>query len=209
MQFDNVFTVEAPIDDAWKLLVDIPKIASCLPGATVHESDGDEFEGSVTVKVGPIKVEYQGTASMAEVDEPAKRFAVEAHGKERAGRGSVAATIAVQLRESGPDSTTVRVATDVDVTGKVAQFGRSAMADVGARLTEQFAANLEATFLGGRQEAPAPEATELDVMTLASPALKRALPSVGAFALGAVVALVLRRLLQRSRPDSSTPVGSG
>ena len=210
MRFENEFKVEAAVDAAWALLVDVPKIATCLPGATVHGSSGGEFEGSVTIKVGPIKVAYQGTASFAEVDEAEHRFWLNARGKEAGGRGSAAAVIGVQLVPADTDKTLVRITTDLEITGKVAQFGRSAMADVGERLIGQFANNLEATFfpaspattgstaadtapVGPASGAAGKAGSELNAMVLVGPVLKRAAPTVGAFFLGALVSLLIRR----------------
>lgn len=208
MRFENEFKVDAAVDSAWALLVDVPKIATCLPGATVHGSSDGEFEGSVTIKVGPIKVAYQGAASFAEVDEAEHRFRLNARGKEASGRGSAAAVIGVELSPAGPLKTLVRVTTDLEITGKVAQFGRSAMADVGERLIGQFASNLEATFFPASPTATDSAAAEseasdgaavgrvgsdLNVMVLVGPVLKRAAPTIGAFFLGALVSLLFRR----------------
>lgn len=148
MKFTNQFVVPEPIDGAWKLLADVPRIAPCLPGASVSQLSEDEYEGSIAVKVGPIKVGYTGIAKFLELDEQKHTMLLDGRGNESSGKGSAAAQIRVNLTDNGSGSTVVDVATDLQVTGKVAQFGRSAMADIGERLIAQFAANLEAMVAG-------------------------------------------------------------
>ncbi|MGW5063398.1 SRPBCC family protein [Streptomyces sp. NPDC004096] len=203
MEFTHEFIVPAAPDAAWALLTDVPRIAPCLPGATVTPVGDGEYEGSVTVKVGPIKVGYSGSASFAELDAASRRMVLTARGSESGGKGGTAsATVTVNLVGEGPDKTRVIVGTDLQITGKVAQFGRSAMADVGARLIGQFASNLETMVTGGEgtQTATAgPGAapqidSELNALALALPTAKRAAPVLAAFLLGALISrLVARR----------------
>jgi carbon monoxide dehydrogenase subunit G len=144
MEFANSFTVFAPIDQAWALLTDVPRIAPCLPGATVTHLADNDFEGSIIVKVGPIKLAYGGTVSFDSLDLDKHAMTLNARGRENSGKGSAEALIRVELSERAEGQTDVRVVTNLQIAGKVAQFGRSAMANVGARLIAQFAANLEA-----------------------------------------------------------------
>ncbi|MBV9291385.1 MAG: SRPBCC family protein [Frankiales bacterium] len=139
MKLEHDFTVPAPVDEAWKVLLDVERIAPCMPGATLLNVDGDSFTGSVKVKVGPIQVTYKGEAKFAEKDETAHRAVIEASGKEARGSGTASATVTAVLTSAGPTSTKVAVETDLNVTGRPAQFGRGVMAEVGAKLIGQFA----------------------------------------------------------------------
>ncbi len=149
MQLQNEFTVPAPVSEVWKTLLDVQRITPCLPGATVDRVEGDEVAGRLRVKVGPIMVSYAGTARFAATDETAHRFVLEASGRETRGSGTAAATVEATMQEEGP-STRVTLLTDLDITGKPAQFGRGVMADVAGKLTDQFAA-----CLAGQVGAPA------------------------------------------------------
>jgi carbon monoxide dehydrogenase subunit G len=137
----NSFTVPVPVDKAWRTLLDVERIAPCLPGATLEESEGTTHRGRVKVKVGPIQLAYRGEATIAEQDEATRRLVLVASGKETRGSGSASARVVAHLVDRG-GSTDVQVATELDLTGKPAQFGRSIIADVSGRLIDQFAANL-------------------------------------------------------------------
>jgi carbon monoxide dehydrogenase subunit G len=139
MKLEHEFTVPAPIDEAWKVLLDVERVAPCMPGATLLTVDGDAFTGTVKVKVGPIQVTYKGNAKFAERDEVAHRAVIEASGKEARGSGTAAATVTAVLADAGGSTTKVNVETDLNVTGRPAQFGRGVMAEVGAKLIGQFA----------------------------------------------------------------------
>jgi carbon monoxide dehydrogenase subunit G len=139
MKLEHDFVVPAPVDEAWKVLLDVERVAPCMPGATLLTVDGDEFTGTVKVKVGPIQVTYKGRAKFAELDESAHRAVIEASGKEARGTGTAAATVSAVLESAGPTSTTVKVETDLNVTGRPAQFGRGVMEEVAAKLIGQFA----------------------------------------------------------------------
>ena len=142
MKLEHEFTVPAPVDEAWKVLLDVERVAPCMPGATLLTVDGDTFTGSVKVKVGPIQVTYNGQAKFASLDEAAHRAVIEASGKETRGSGTAAATVTAVLLDAGGSTTNVRVETDLDVTGKPAQFGRGVMAEVAAKLIGQFSSCL-------------------------------------------------------------------
>ena len=146
MEINDSFRVSTPIDATWKVMLDIEGIAPCLPGAQLQEIDGDEFRGVVKVKVGPITAQYKGTAKLAEVDETNRRIVIDASGRDTRGQGNAKATIVVTMLDDG-DGTRVDVVTDLSITGKVAQFGRGVLADVSAKLLDQFVENLEATVL--------------------------------------------------------------
>jgi len=156
MRLDHEFTVPVPAAQAWPVLLDIDRIAPCMPGATITKVDGDDFEGTVKVKVGPITVTYGGTASFLEKDEAQRIAVIEARGKETRGSGTANARITAQLFDNGDDSTRVAVVTDLSITGKPAQFGRGVMNDVGNKLLGRFADCLAGELGGTSMAAPAP-----------------------------------------------------
>mgnify|MGYP002369097522 CR=1 FL=1 len=129
MELSNEFDVAAPIDQAWRVLTDLERIAPCLPGAQLQEVEGDEYRGIIKVKVGPVTAQYKGKATVVERDEAAGRAVLSADGRDTRGQGNASATITAQLTPSDA-GTHVVVDTDLKVTGKVAQFGRGVMADV-------------------------------------------------------------------------------
>jgi len=155
MELEHRFTVPVPVAEAWNVLLDVERIAPCMPGATVDSFDGETIVGKVKVKVGPIQVTYAGTARFSEKDETARRAVIEANAKEARGSGTAAATITAQLTDSGGSSTDVIVTTDLAITGKPAQFGRGVMAEVGNKLLGRFADCLADELTGGT---PAPAA---------------------------------------------------
>ncbi|NEE01629.1 SRPBCC family protein [Phytoactinopolyspora halotolerans] len=152
MQLDHQFTVPVPVDVAWKALLDVPRVAPCMPGASLDEFDGETFSGSVKVKLGPVNLLYKGQGRFAETDESARRVVMEASGKESRGSGTAAATVTATMTPEG-ESTTVNVTTDLKITGRPAQFGRGMINDVGGKLLGQFADCLATTL--GASETPA------------------------------------------------------
>ncbi|GAB2460707.1 SRPBCC family protein [Nocardioides hungaricus] len=149
MELANTFRVAASIDSAWSVLTDVPRVAACLPGAQLLESTDDEYRGLLKVKVGPIKMQYQGTMKFLEVDESYRKLILKGEGRDARGQGGASALITAQLVEE-EEFTRVTVMTDLQVTGKVAQFGRNVMADVSEKMVSQFAQNLEAEVSGKR-----------------------------------------------------------
>ena len=141
MELNNAFEVAAPVDLVWAVLTDVERIAPCLPGAQLLEIEGDEFQGVVKIKVGPITAQYKGAASFSERDDVEHRAVLRAEGRDTRGAGNAAADITAEL-EATDVGTKVTVTTDLTVTGKVAQFGRGVMADVSKKLMGQFAENL-------------------------------------------------------------------
>jgi carbon monoxide dehydrogenase subunit G len=146
MELTNEFEVAVPVAEAWAVLTDVELIAPCLPGAELREVEGDEYRGIVKVKVGPITASYKGAARFSELDEVGHRAVLKAEGRETRGQGNATAVITATLSPSDR-GTKVAVGTDLAITGKVAQFGRGVLADVSAKLLDQFVANLEATVL--------------------------------------------------------------
>jgi carbon monoxide dehydrogenase subunit G len=143
MEMDHSFTVPVPPERAWDVLLDVEKIAPCMPGATVDEFDGEVVTGRIKVKVGPVSLTYRGTAKFTERDPDARVILLEASGKETRGAGTASATVRATLEpESGGEGTTATMHTTMNVTGRPAQFGRGVMVEVGSKLVEQFSQNL-------------------------------------------------------------------
>src|ERR1700712_292251 len=138
MQLKHNFTVPADIDQAWEVLLDIERIAPCMPGAAIETVDGDDFTGTVKVRLGPIGLTYRGKASFVEKDVAVHRAVIDAQGKDARGNGTAKAIITATLTSQG-SGTAVSVVTDLNITGKPAQFGRGVMVDVGNKLIGQFA----------------------------------------------------------------------
>ncbi len=165
MELVNDFTVNVPIDEAWTTLTDVERIAPCLPGAQLQEVEGDVYRGVVKVKVGPILAQFKGQATFIEKDEANHKAVLKAEGRDTTGKGNASALITARLEPEGDTLTKVTVATDLTITGKVAQFGRGALADVSTKLLGQFVDQLESTVLNqpqttnGSESPAAPAAT--------------------------------------------------
>jgi carbon monoxide dehydrogenase subunit G len=148
MQIEHSFRVDVPVDEAWRVLMDIERIAPCMPGAQLQEVEGDEYRGVVKVKVGPITAQYKGSAKLESVDDATHTAVISAAGRDTRGQGNASATIKLELAPDGA-GTRVAVDTDLSITGKVAQFGRGVIGDVSAKLLAQFVENLERDVLAG------------------------------------------------------------
>jgi carbon monoxide dehydrogenase subunit G len=159
MKLENELTVPASVDEAWKVLLDVERVAPCLPGATIESSEGESFQGTMKVKIGPIAATYNGTIEIAEADEAARRAVMRAKARDAKGRGSAEATITSTMAEVS-EGTRVTVQTDMRVTGPPAQFGRGVMEEVSAKLMDRFADCL-ATQMAGGEAAEAPTAPEV------------------------------------------------
>jgi carbon monoxide dehydrogenase subunit G len=159
MDLNHKFTVEVPVEDAWRILTDVERIAPCLPGAQLQEIEGDTYRGAVKVKVGPIQAQFKGQASFVERDDVAHKVVLKGEGRDIGGKGNASALITAELTSLTETSTSVTVNTDLSVTGKVAQFGRGAMADISDKLLAQFVVNLnEMIAASDAPAAPAPVA---------------------------------------------------
>ena len=152
MDLEHSFTIPVPPEQAWQVLLDVERIAPCMPGATVDSVDDDVVKGRIKVKVGPVTMTYAGTARFVERDEQARAVTLEASGKETRGAGTASATIRSTLQDEG-GQTKVVVHTTMSVTGRPAQFGRGVMAEVGGRIIERFAANLATQLASAGPEA--------------------------------------------------------
>jgi carbon monoxide dehydrogenase subunit G len=150
MEMDHSFTVPVPPDQAWDVLLDVERIAPCMPGATVDEVDGDVVNGRIKVKVGPVSLTYKGTAKFTERNSDAHVVVLEASGKETRGAGTASANVrASMVPDASGSGTEVTMHTTMNVTGRPAQFGRGVMVEVGSKLVEQFAQNLSKLIAGG------------------------------------------------------------
>ncbi|WP_018332332.1 SRPBCC family protein [Actinomycetospora chiangmaiensis] len=195
MQLENTFTVPVAIDTVYDAMNDPEKITPCFPGATLTSADGDDFTGTVKVKLGPISMTYKGKGTFVERDRTAHKIVVDAQGRDSRGNGTASAKATLTMSEDGPGSTKVTVLTEMQVTGKPAQFGRGVMSDVGDKILGQFASCLADEFA----DAPAPEAAPAS----ASSSNGAAAPvSSGAEAVSGAATPV-------SQPASPSPVAAG
>jgi carbon monoxide dehydrogenase subunit G len=223
VELQHSFSVPVDVDRAWAVLVDIEQVAPCMPGAALDTVDGDEFTGSVKVRLGPIGITYKGKARFVEKDEVAHRAVIDAQGKDARGNGTASATVTATLHPQD-DGTRVEVNTDLAITGKPAQFGRGVMVDVGNKLIGQFAdclagklakpagpaadgpAAVAPAAVSGpppaasqpdtpqtSPEAPAEEVAPIDLMASAGPAVLKRLAPVALLLAVLVLVIVLRR----------------
>ena len=183
MRLEHSFTVPVPVDDAWRALLDLPRVAPCMPGATLTGVEGDTFTGTVKVKVGPIGLTYSGKGRFVERDEAGHRVVIEASGRDIRSAGTASATVAATLVPEG-DTTRAEVVTDLTVTGRPAQFGRGMISEVGGKLIGQFADCLADTLTGpSTAAAPTrPEPPPGAEVASAPPAAPAAEPPPGAVA---------------------------
>ena len=200
MRLHNDFTVPAPLPLTWATLLDVQRVAGCLPGASVEPVGQDGlYRGSVRMTVGPVTMAYRGTVRLLDVDADAHIASFDARAQEAQGTGTAAAVIRSRLEPAG-DATRVVVETDLDVTGRPARFGRALMEDAAAKTLADFAGRLEAAILAGTdgaghpQAAPAP-ATEQAAFDMGSMLWRRYGRELGLA--GALVALLVALVLRR------------
>ncbi|GAA2881304.1 hypothetical protein GCM10010472_44270 [Pseudonocardia halophobica] len=142
MELTNTFSVAEPVDRAWAVITDLERVAPCLPGAALLGIDGEDYKGAVKIKVGPVTAQYEGVARFAQRDDDKHHAVLRAEGRDVRGQGNAAATIDLQLNPQG-NGTEVVVVTELELAGRVAQFGRGVIADVSGKLIGQFARRLE------------------------------------------------------------------
>jgi len=206
MQLTNTVPVKAAPDAVFALVSDVERVASCMPGAALEGRDGDGWRGTVKVKVGPITAAYAGTVRFLEVDADKRVLRVHASGADTHGSGDAEAEVFLEVA-ADPEGAQLNLVTDLVIRGKIAQFGKGAIATVSDRILQQFAQNLGSLLLSqGGPEAPADTATtaaaptasaapaELNGLSLiAGPLLKKYGPVVAAFAFGFVPGWLLGR----------------
>ena len=176
MDLHHEFTVPVPATEAWKILTDLERLAPCLPGAQLTEIEGDIYRGQVKLKVGPILAQFKGQASFVSRDDTNFRASLKAEGRDTGGKGNASATITAQLFAVDAASAKCTVDTQLNISGKVAQFGRGALADVSDKLLLQFVDNLnkliasQPTGLAPSAPSPAPAPTKPAATPAATPA---------------------------------------
>ena len=158
MRLEQSFEVPVPVAQAWGVLLDVERIAPCMPGATLTSFEGDSFTGLVRVKLGPVSLSYKGSGRFTERDESARRVSIVAQGQDSRGGGGAQARVTAVLHTAGADRTLVKVVADVDIAGKAAQFGRGMIADVSTKLVKQFADCLAETIAAQPAAVAAPTA---------------------------------------------------
>ena len=208
MEITNSFEVPAPQEKVWNYMLDVEKVIVCMPGASLTETiDDTHWKGKLTMKFGPVSLNFAGKVEMAERDDKAHRVVVKGSGMEQRGKGAASATVTSTLESIGERETRVNVVQDIKVSGQAAQFSRGMMQDVSAKLTKQFADCLKNNMTVEEAEATAaiPEATEsnLDAVEPSAPVPQRmeAKPVSGfrlaLSALGSAIARFFKRLFGR------------
>ena len=191
MDLNHEFTVNVPVADAWLILTDLGRIAPCLPGAELTGVSGDIYSGHVKVKVGPIVTQFKGQASFVSRDDVAHTATLKAEGRVATGKGNASALITAELTSLSPTSTKCVVHTDLTISGKVAQFGRGALADVSDNLLAQFSDNLN-QLITSRTTVTMSEVAPINLLQAAgAPILKRLIPAVVAIAVLVIVLSVI------------------
>ena len=194
MELLNTFTIPSDIATAWATLQDVESIAPCVPGATLESSDGENFTGSVKVKLGPVSMVYGGQARFVSRDEATHTAVIEGSGKETRGTGTAKGLVTAVLVEEAPDRTRVDIVSELQITGKAAQFGKGVMQEVAGRIIDQFAGNLAATMTASSVAAAASSASGESGVPAAAPApLPKVADSIDL--LGTAGAPVLKRLV--------------
>lgn len=170
MDLNHQFTVAVPVEDAWRILTNVELIAPCLPGAQLQEIEGDTYRGIVKVKVGPIQAQFKGQANFLERDDVAHKVVLKGEGRDTGGKGNASAIITAEMTSVTATTTEVTVNTDLSITGKVAQFGRGAMADISDKILAQFVENLNTLIADTPEVAstPAPAQTSAPEATPAA-----------------------------------------
>ncbi len=163
MKLDNRFTIDAPAGEVWTTMLDFERVAGCVPGSQViGPAQGGGLEADIRVKVGPMSMTYRGVVAIVEQDESARRAVMEAKARESRGQGTATASMVMEVHEGSP--VTVSIATELDVTGRVAQMGRGVMQDVAGRIVEDFARNLQGIIVvagdGSAAETLAPDTVD-------------------------------------------------
>lgn len=153
MLIQSGFEIAAPVEQVWSYLLDVERVAPCMPGAELTEVvDERTWKGKVNVKLGPVSLSFAGTVTMHERDDGARRVMLKAQGMEQRGKGAASATVTSWLEEAG-DSTNVKMSADISLSGTIAQIGRGLLPDVSAKLTEEFAECLRSSMLAEADKA--------------------------------------------------------
>jgi carbon monoxide dehydrogenase subunit G len=195
MRLVNTFTVDAPLSVAWETLTDIPLVAGCIPGATLDGQDGDEYRARVAVKVGPVGLTLAGTATVLERDDAGHQMVVRGRASDRKGNGTAEATVTMVAADNG-GSSDVTVSTDLELGGRIAQFGSGVISQVSNRILGQFAKRLNATIAAPTTDSPV---TEHDPAPQdGAPRPVPHLPLLATFLSGIALGLAVGRLARRT-----------
>lgn len=203
MKLTNEVHISRDPGEVFDALLDVERVATCMPGSRLTGRDGDAYAGEVKVKIGPLGVAYTGTVRFLSVDKAARTAVLKASGREQHGQGNADAHVTARVLPDG-DGSKVAIETDLMIRGKVAQFGRGVIGEVSQRLIGQFAGNMEELLTGNGSAHPAssPQPTPTEPSTpaaldglglVAVPLLKRAAPIAAGVALGLLAGLSLRR----------------
>jgi carbon monoxide dehydrogenase subunit G len=208
MILDNAVAIDAAPDAVFALLNDVERVVPCLPGASISGGDGETYQGGVKVKVGPISAAYSGTVRFLEVDKDNRRLRLEARGSDTRGSGDAEAHVDLTVEQT-PEGSVLRLKTDLLIRGKIAQFGKGAIAAVSAKLLQQFAVNLAGLLSGDPVVATAAgpavvvtqkQEAELDGLAmLLGPSAGKYLPVAAAFAVGIFQGWLLGRVSAQAK----------
>jgi uncharacterized protein len=202
VRFSNEITVDAPPEEVFGAVSDVERVAPCLPGARIEGRDGDDWLGAMRVKVGPITANYEGRLRFLELDEGGRRAVMRARAEEAGGQGNAEAKIVTAIEEADGGGSLIRMDTDLQMRGRVAQFGRGAMEKISERMFAEFARNLEQELAGGG----APQAAASSAAAAPTPSGAPAKPNADAAAGDAgdaamdPLALFVRPVLERALP---------
>ena len=227
IQLHHQFQVALPVDKTWDLLTDLPKVARCLPGANLDDVVEGEYRGGMSTRIGPISAKYKGTASFREHDEVSHRAVIDARGREEKGSGSASALITAVLKPDG-EGTLVDLSTELTISGRAAQFGRSLIAEVSNTMIDEFVRRLEAMIRGdssqptdqhpgtpvgglhstGETAAADSEPDQLNVLTtVVLPMLRKSAIPIGAALLAGAIGLAIgSRRQTRIRTSAGIPL---
>jgi carbon monoxide dehydrogenase subunit G len=217
VRLTHEFTVPAPVAETWHAFDDIESVAGCFPGATVTSVEGDTFEGSCKVRLGPIALVYNGSGTFLDKDAAARTMRISAQGKDKRGNGTAGAEVVATMTEVADGRTQVNVVTDLSITGKPAQFGRGIIEEVSNKLLGQFVDCLASTVGTPEQPGPSPappgesppaeeqprpvpdHAPQSDALDLGATLIPVLLRTYGKQLAAVLVGLVLLRWLLRRR----------
>jgi carbon monoxide dehydrogenase subunit G len=194
MDLSHRFVVPAPIDATWVALTDVERVARCFPGALVTSVEGDDFAGSVAVKLGPITLHYAGTGTFVERDETQHRAVIKATGQDQRGNGAAAVTVVAHMTPES-EGTAVALTSELSITGRPSQFGRNVMQDVSDHLLDEFVDCMVGR-LGEETSVPSDESpgSQLNLMSTMLPVMLRryGLPAAGIILLALIIWSVAR-----------------
>ena len=193
MNFQYRFTLPVPVDQAWATLLDVRRVAPCMPGAGIESGEGDHYVGRVKVKLGPIEMAYRGDLHFIERDEAAHRMKLEGVGKEMRGGGGAKALVTMHVA-SVPGGSEVAIDSEYELSGRAAQFGTGMIDEIGGKLMKEFARRLEKLILGGHNQASG-QSSSMSQARASERALLQATP----VATGTAVATGLTRRVPRMR----------